>query len=155
MFYAYAAAARAEADAEASEPEAWYYNLYDEPRDLVRNLGSGLSNLGDEIGDLRDDAADELGDLGRDVADEAGDLGRAAVDELGDLRDAVTDGVGDALDYAYRHTAQFMVEFGKYGYGLGTEFGSFLKVMKAVADYHSDELALFPFVFDRDRGSGG
>ncbi|MEL7167546.1 MAG: hypothetical protein AAGL96_18950, partial [Pseudomonadota bacterium] len=150
-----AAAERAEADAEASEPEAWYYNLYDEPRDLVRNLGSGLSNLGDEIGDLRDDAADELGDLGRDVADEAGDLGRAAVDELGDLRDAVTDGVGDALDYAYRHTAQFMVEFGKYGYGLGTEFGSFLKVMKAVADYHSDELALFTFVFDRDRGSGG
>ena len=142
-----AAAARAEAEAEASEPEAWYYNLYDEPRDLLRRAGDGLSNIGDAIGDVASDVADEAGDLGRDIADEAGDLGREVLDETADLGSAIYDGAGDALNYAYRHTAQYMVEFGRYGYGLGTEFSDFIAIMKAVADYHSDELATFTFVF--------
>ena len=135
-------AAAEEAAAEAAEPTGFlgyvYNKYYDNPRDAARSVGRGLSELGDEIGDLGSAAADEIGDLGR-----------AVVDEVGDGVDNVIDATGDGLNYAYEHSAQFMVEFVKYGADLAGEAKDFGALFGAIAAYHDMELATFTFAIKK------
>ena len=147
------AAAAREAEEEANEPTGLLglaYNVfYDNPRDAARSIGQGARELGDEISDAGAAVWDEAGDAGRYIADEAGDLGREAWDEMGDGLAALGDGADDLLNYAYEHTAQYLMEFGKYGQELAAEAGDFGKLFGAVAAYHDMELAAFTFALDR------
>ena len=137
-------AAAKEKDAEANEPSGYwgvpwfFYNLYDEPRDLVRGVGNVASEVGDEVRDVAVDAADEVGDLGREVWDEAGDGIRNVEDVAGDL-----------AAFAYEHTVQYMHEFVKYGLNLKSEGGDFGKLFGATIDYHNPELAVFTFALKK------
>jgi len=137
-------AAAKEKDAEANEPSGYwgvpwfFYNLYDEPRDLVRGVGNVASEVGDEVRDVAVDVADEVGDLGREVWDEAGD-GIRNVEET----------AGDLAAFAYEHTVQYMHEFIKYGQNLKSEGGDFGKLFGATIDYHNPELAVFTFALKK------
>lgn len=145
------AAAALEAEAEANEEggiAGFFFNLYDEPRDAFNSIGRGFGEAADEIGDAGAYIADEVGDAGAFIADEVGDIGRQAWDELGDGANALVDAGGDALAFAYEHSAQYMVEFAKYGGALTFEAMDFADLLFASIAYHDMELATFTFVFD-------
>lgn len=133
------AARAAEAEAETNEPTGvggFLYNIFDEPRDGLR----GMRNTARDVGD-------EVGDLGRAAGETVVDTGRHLHDEGGDLIDGTLDLAGDAVDFAYRHSVEYLNEFVSYGRSLARESASFARLFGAIVAYHSDELAAFTFVF--------